>query len=105
MTLLSQEAQPDAATPTVAPARSVRLPVPSFAPLWTFVLLGINVLVWLAMTVSGGSENPLVLVRFGAKYGPLIAVGQYWRLLTACFLHIGIMHLAFNGYALFSFGL
>ena len=96
----------DAGAPAriVAPVQSVRLPIPAYSPLWTFVLLGINAVVWLAMTVSGGSENPLVLVRFGAKYGPLIAHGQYWRLLTACFLHIGIIHLAFNAYALFSFG-
>jgi rhomboid protease GluP len=36
----------------------------------------------------------------GAKVTPLIALGQYWRLFTAMFLHIGLMHLLFNGYAL-----
>jgi rhomboid protease GluP len=74
-------------------------------PLWTFIFLGANVLVWLAMTIMGGSQDPGVLVFFGAKYNPLIVAGQYWRLLTACFVHIGIVHLLFNSYALFSFGL
>jgi rhomboid protease GluP len=76
------------------------------------VLLGANVLVWLAMTAFGlakglglsGSENGLVLLMFGAKYGPAVAAGQYWRLLTACFLHIGPLHLVFNSWALFTFG-
>ena len=97
----------EASTPIVAPppTRSVRIPLPVHRPLWTFVLLAANILVWIAMTVMGGSENPLVLIWFGAKFNPLIIAGQYWRLLTACFLHVGLMHLLFNAYALFSFGL
>ncbi len=97
----------DTGSPIIAgpPSRSIRLPLPLHRPLWTFTLLAVNILVWLSMTAMGGSQNPLVLVRFGAKYNPLIAAGQYWRLLTACFIHIGLMHLAFNGYALFSIGL
>ncbi|NLT74861.1 MAG: rhomboid family intramembrane serine protease [Chloroflexi bacterium] len=83
----------------------VRLRVPLHVPLWTYILLGINALVWLAMTLAGGSENTLILVIFGAKYQPLIAAGEYWRLLTANFLHIGIVHLLMNSYALYLFGL
>ena len=95
--------QPQVEAPSAGYA--VRVPLPRHQPLWTFLFLGVNVLVWLAMTALGGSENTAVLVWFGAKYNPLIVQGQYWRLLTACFVHIGIMHLAFNSYALFSFGL
>ena len=83
---------------------SVRLAVP-FAPTRvTYVLLGINVLLWLAMSFMGGSTNPYTLVAFGAKYNPFIAEGQVWRLLTCCFLHIGFVHLALNGYALWALG-
>ncbi len=84
---------------------TVRVPLPLHRPLWTWVILAINGLVWLAMTALGGSDNPNVLIFFGAKYNPLIVAGQYWRLLTACFLHIGLLHLLFNSYALFSFGI
>lgn len=89
-------------TPVQYPSIAVRIPL--HRPLWTFVILAINGLAWIAMSLLGGSTNPNTLLFFGAKFNPLIAAGQYWRLLTACFLHIGLMHLAFNSYALFSFG-
>jgi rhomboid protease GluP len=85
-------------------ARMVRVQLPLYRPLWTYVLLAINIVVFLAMTALGGSENVNTLVFFGAKYNPYIIAGQYWRLLTACFVHVGIIHLLFNSYALYVFG-
>ena len=70
----------------------------------TWALLGINVLIWLAMEAAGGSTDTGVLINFGAMYGPYIADGEYWRLFTAMFLHVGLTHLAFNGFSLFIFG-
>ncbi len=51
--------------------------------------------------------NPSVedLIKWGADYRPLTVNGEWWRLLTACFLHIGVLHLALNMYALLSIGL
>lgn len=87
------------------PPQPTRLPLPLSNPFFTYILLAAIVMIWLWMTGSGGSTNPEVLVRFGANYGPLILQGQVWRLFTSMFLHIGLLHLAFNGYALFVFGL
>jgi membrane associated rhomboid family serine protease len=44
------------------------------------------------------------LVRLGAIQPYLIAAGQYWRLFAAIFLHQGLIHIAFNAYALWLFG-
>jgi len=78
--------------------------IPLTRPVVTWAILCINVGVWLAMTLAGGSENTAVLVQFGAKVNALIVMGEYWRLLTCCFLHVGIVHLAFNTYALYILG-
>ncbi len=81
-----------------------RLPWGNERPVITWALLALNILVFIAATAAGGTDNPEVLLDFGALFGPLIADGEYWRLFTAMFLHIGIAHLAFNGFALFIFG-
>jgi rhomboid protease GluP len=78
--------------------------IPLTKPIVTWVILCINVAIWLAMTLVGGSDNTAVLVQFGAKVNALIVLGEYWRLLASCFLHIGIVHLAFNTYALYVLG-
>lgn len=70
----------------------------------TYSLIFINLVVFLLMTLAGGSTNIDVLILFGAKVNPLIDLGQYWRLLTGIFLHIGFTHLLFNTYALFVLG-
>jgi rhomboid protease GluP len=72
--------------------------------IFTYIILGINILLFIAMSVSGGSTNTNTLIRFGGKFAPLIWEGQWWRLITSIFLHIGIAHLAFNSYALYSIG-
>lgn len=51
-----------------------------------------------------GSPYDCALFVLGWKQNVLIAQGQYWRLLTATFLHSGLMHLAFNGIALYALG-
>jgi rhomboid protease GluP len=81
----------------------MRLPV--VRPLWTYIFLGLIVLVYIAEEVTGGSESTANLIRFGANYAPLVAQGEYWRLVTANFLHIGILHIAVNGYALYVLGI
>ena len=58
----------------------------------TMSIIVINFGVLVGMELSGGSTNPEVLLRFGAKYNPLIWHGEWWRLFTMMFLHIGFIH-------------
>ena len=75
-------------------------------PIVTYTLIFINILVFMAMYLFGnGSEDSLTLLTFGANYRPLILeFNQYYRLISSSFLHIGILHLLFNMYALYIIG-
>jgi len=72
----------------------------------TMALIGINVAVYLAELAGGGSVNGTGnwIFDHGALFGPLVARGDWWRLLTAAFLHYGPIHLALNMYSLFYAG-
>ncbi|NJN17171.1 MAG: rhomboid family intramembrane serine protease [Oscillochloris sp.] len=56
--------------------------------------------------LSGSLFQPTlpVLIALGAKENTLIANGEYWRLIGAMFLHGNLIHIFFNGYALFALG-
>ena len=70
----------------------------------TVALLAVNVLMWIGLEATGGSQNTPNLIRFGAKFGPAIAQGEWWRLIMPMFLHIGFFHLLANSFGLFIFG-
>lgn len=70
----------------------------------TTILLLANVIVFVLMTFSGGSENTANLIRFGAMAKPLFYEGGWWRAITASFIHIGLFHILFNMYFLYSIG-
>jgi rhomboid protease GluP len=74
----------------------------------TIVILLINAGFYLAEElpglISGSGSTGLPLFQAGAKYGPAIHDGQWWRLLTAGFLHGGILHLLMNSWVLFDLG-
>lgn len=91
-------------TPAPPPVQPASLRIPLSRPRFARVFIGINVVIWLLMTLAGGSEDSRVLIQFGANYSPLVAQGEIWRLFTANFLHIGIVHLMFNSYALYVLG-
>ena len=75
----------------------------------TYLLIGINVLVFLGATLGGGSATGGAgvsgdLLTEGALSGPAVADGEYWRLLTSGFLHAGLFHLMFNMLSLWVLG-
>jgi len=73
----------------------------------TIVILLINAGFYLAEELPGLIQNGsagLPIFQAGAKFGPYIHEGQWWRLLTAGFLHGGILHLLMNSWVLFDLG-
>lgn len=73
--------------------------VPGQGLLVTPLLIYANVLVFLALVISGADlMHPTAdsLLAWGANYKPLVAAGEYWRLFASCFLHIGLAHLLIN---------
>ena len=68
------------------------------------ILLIINLIYFLFLELYCGSKNWLSLVYYGAKEGLSISRGEYWRLLTPIFMHIGFFHLVVNSFGLIVFG-
>ncbi|GHP12887.1 rhomboid family intramembrane serine protease [Lentilactobacillus fungorum] len=74
-------------------------------PYVTYGLLAMMIVVFLIMSIMGGTTDPMTLVNFGAKYNPAIRAGQYWRLVTPIFIHIGFTHILMNGITLYFIGM
>jgi len=96
---------------TNAPGFGINTPLGRMLPV-TGLLIAINVAVFVAESLQpasspdspGGSQDTGVLAQLGATVPDMLASGQYWRLFTACFLHIGLAHIATNMLALLWLG-
>lgn len=84
------------------------LAVRSRVPRATWAIITANVAVYLVMVARG--DNGITtdahrLVAAGGNFEPLVADGQWWRIITAAFLHGGLLHIALNMIALWSGGI
>lgn len=64
----------------------------------TRALIAINIVVYLLTVATGGGiySNAGTIFQHGVLYGPDVAAGDYWRLLTSAFMHFGPIHLGMN---------
>src|SRR4051794_12389633 len=68
----------------------------------TLTLIGLNVAVFVLQLATGVISGSVF--QHGAMQPQAVADGDYWRLVTAAFLHLNILHILFNMYALYLFG-
>ena len=73
------------------------------------LIILINIIYYIVMMIAGGSinasYNSAILVRFGVLRGDFVLNnGQWYRIITSMFIHIGFLHIFFNMYALYFLG-
>lgn len=82
--------------------------VPTENYFFTPIILDINLILFILMLISGVnllSPDVESLLNWGANFRPMTLDGEWWRILSSCFIHIGILHLLMNMYALIYIGL
>lgn len=90
--------------PPGPPPRVVQLRLPLARPWLSWVLLGLIILIFLGQLAGRHLLGFDLLLVLGAKVNEYILAGEWWRLLTPVLLHVNLMHLAFNAYALYVLG-
>ena len=76
-------------------------------PVITPVIVALNVLVFAYFCIVShrlGGFSPQALIDAGSNYGPLTVIGQWWRLISAVFIHFNLLHLAMNMWAFWYIG-
>ncbi|MCM3396764.1 MULTISPECIES: rhomboid family intramembrane serine protease [Oceanobacillus] len=73
-------------------------------PYFTYLLIAINLVLFILLELNGGSTSINTLIEMGAKYNPSIIEGEWWRIASSMFLHIGYLHLLMNMLAIYYLG-
>ena len=79
-------------------------------PIVTYTLIAVNVLAFIGAVATGASltggalGGPNSVLAKSLLFGPLVKHGDFWRVITAGFMHYGFFHLLFNMYALYIVG-
>lgn len=60
------------------------------------IIVVINIIVFVVLSVLGDTGDSMFMLGHGADYAPLVATGEYYRLVTCMFLHFGAEHLFSN---------
>lgn len=98
---MSLPAPDDSVAPAARPAPAR---IPHARPLLAMTFLGVTALVFAAQLVLDAAVGDDWLIALGAKVNPLIYAGEYWRLITPIFLHVGLLHAGLNLYSLYAIG-
>lgn len=97
----SKSAQP--ILPPVTPPKGLMF----FAGTWSGRLIVVNTIMFILVSIDSGSlmqPGADTLLKWGAKDNILLAQGEFWRLITPIFLHIGLIHYLFNNWAIYVLG-
>jgi rhomboid protease GluP len=98
------EYPPDSPQPPPPPHQGVRAALPRSAPYVTYFIIGITVFFYVLQLVSEYIFGQDILILYGARFNEAILAGELWRFITPALLHGSLPHIAFNMYALLSFG-
>lgn len=93
------------------PPQAVRVQMPQSAPYVTYSIIGVTVVFYLLQLISVQTFGYAIpnlgmdwLEYYGARINEFILAGELWRFVTPVLLHGSLPHIAFNMYALLSFG-
>lgn len=82
----------------------MRVRVPNPNPLVTFAIMGLTILSFILQNLLETLYGVDLLFVFGGKINDAILRGEVWRLVTPALLHISVVHIAVNMYALYIIG-